>query len=39
MKVAKEETVGPLAPLFRFETDEEGIQMANETEFGLSSNA
>ena len=37
MKVAKEETFGPLAPLFRFETDEEGIQMANDTEFGLAS--
>ena len=36
MKVAKEETFGPLAPLFRFETDEEGIQMANDTEFGLA---
>jgi succinate-semialdehyde dehydrogenase/glutarate-semialdehyde dehydrogenase len=37
MKVAKEETFGPLAPLFRFESDEEGIQMANDTEFGLAS--
>ncbi len=37
MKVAKEETFGPLAPLFRFETDEEAIQMANDTEFGLAS--
>ena len=37
MKVAKEETFGPLAPLFRFETDEDGIQMANDTEFGLAS--
>jgi succinate-semialdehyde dehydrogenase / glutarate-semialdehyde dehydrogenase len=37
MKVAKEETFGPLAPLFRFETDDEGIQMANDTEFGLAS--
>ena len=37
MKVAKEETFGPLAPLFRFETDEEGIEMANDTEFGLAS--
>ena len=37
MKVAKEETFGPLAPLFRFETDEEGLQMANDTEFGLAS--
>jgi succinate-semialdehyde dehydrogenase/glutarate-semialdehyde dehydrogenase len=37
MKVAKEETFGPLAPLFRFETDEQAIQMANDTEFGLAS--
>ncbi len=37
MKVAREETFGPLAPLFRFESDEEGIRMANETEFGLAS--
>src|ERR1700730_16319108 len=37
MKVAREETFGPLAPLFRFETDEQAIQMANDTEFGLAS--
>ncbi|WP_035055893.1 NADP-dependent succinate-semialdehyde dehydrogenase [Andreprevotia chitinilytica] len=37
MKVAKEETFGPLAPLFRFKTDEEVIAMANDTEFGLAS--
>jgi succinate-semialdehyde dehydrogenase / glutarate-semialdehyde dehydrogenase len=37
MKVAREETFGPLAPLFRFETDEEAIQFANDTEFGLAS--
>jgi succinate-semialdehyde dehydrogenase/glutarate-semialdehyde dehydrogenase len=37
MKVAREETFGPLAPLFRFETDEEGVAMANDTEFGLAS--
>jgi succinate-semialdehyde dehydrogenase/glutarate-semialdehyde dehydrogenase len=37
VKVAKEETFGPRAPLFRFETDEEGLQMANDTEFGLAS--
>src|SRR5699024_3536156 len=36
MKVAKEETFGPLAPLFRFHTDEEVISMANDTEFGLA---
>jgi succinate-semialdehyde dehydrogenase/glutarate-semialdehyde dehydrogenase len=37
MKVAREETFGPLAPLFRFKTDDEAIQMANDTEFGLAS--
>lgn len=37
MLVAKEETFGPLAPLFKFETEEEVIQMANDTEFGLAS--
>ncbi len=36
MKVAKEETFGPLAPIFRFETEEEAIKLANETEFGLA---
>jgi len=37
MKVAKEETFGPLAPVFKFSTEEEAIQMANDTEFGLAS--
>lgn len=36
MKVAKEETFGPLAPLFRFKTEEEVIAMANDTEYGLA---
>jgi len=36
MKVTKEETFGPLAPLFRFKTEEEAVQMANDTEFGLA---
>ena len=36
MTVAREETFGPLAPLFRFETEEEAIEMANNTEFGLA---
>jgi acyl-CoA reductase-like NAD-dependent aldehyde dehydrogenase len=35
--VAREETFGPLAPLFRFETDNEALQLANDTEFGLAS--
>jgi succinate-semialdehyde dehydrogenase/glutarate-semialdehyde dehydrogenase len=37
MKVAREETFGPLAPLFRFESEAEAIAMANDTEFGLAS--
>ena len=37
MAVSKEETFGPLAPLFRFKTEEEVIGMANDTEFGLAS--
>tara|TARA_A100001037_G_C15118951_1_gene622851 strand:+ start:549 stop:2078 length:1530 start_codon:yes stop_codon:yes gene_type:complete len=36
MKVAKEETFGPVAPIFRFSTDSEAIKMANDTEFGLA---
>lgn len=36
MRVAKEETFGPVAPLFRFKTDAEAIAMANDTEFGLA---
>lgn len=37
MLVAKEETFGPLAPIFKFETEEEVIAYANDTEFGLAS--
>ena len=37
MKVAQEETFGPLAPLFKFESDDEVIAMANDTIFGLAS--
>ncbi len=37
MLVAREETFGPVAPLFRFKTEEEAIRMANNTEFGLAS--
>ena len=37
MLVAREETFGPLAPLFRFETEDEVVSMANDTEFGLAS--
>jgi succinate-semialdehyde dehydrogenase/glutarate-semialdehyde dehydrogenase len=36
MRVATEETFGPLAPLFRFKTDDEVLVMANDTEFGLA---
>ncbi|WP_059412106.1 NADP-dependent succinate-semialdehyde dehydrogenase [Cupriavidus basilensis] len=37
MLVAREETFGPLAPLFRFETEDEVVALANDTEFGLAS--
>ncbi|MEZ5925810.1 MAG: NAD-dependent succinate-semialdehyde dehydrogenase [Hyphomicrobiaceae bacterium] len=37
MKISVEETFGPVAPLFRFKTDEEVIGLANATEFGLAS--
>lgn len=36
MAVAREETFGPIAPLFRFEREEEAFAMANATEFGLA---
>jgi len=36
MRVAKEEIFGPLAPIFRFDTEEQAIQMANDTEYGLA---
>lgn len=37
MLCAREKTFGPLAPVFRFSTDEEAIRAANDTEFGLAS--
>jgi succinate-semialdehyde dehydrogenase / glutarate-semialdehyde dehydrogenase len=36
MVITKEETFGPVAPLYRFKTDGEAIKMANDTEFGLA---
>ena len=37
MRCAREETFGPVAPVFRFETEAEAIALANATEFGLAS--
>ena len=37
MRVAREETFGPVAPVFRFHTEAQGVAMANDTEFGLAS--
>ena len=36
MRVFREEIFGPVAPIFRFKTEEEAIAMANDTEFGLA---
>ncbi len=36
MKVTREETFGPVAPLYRFESEEQALEMANDTEFGLA---
>ena len=36
MRIAREETFGPLAPIIKFEMDDEAIALANETEFGLA---
>lgn len=36
MQICKEETFGPVAPVVRFETEEEAIRLANDTEFGLA---
>ena len=35
--ITKEETFGPVAPLYRFKSEDEAIKMANDTEFGLAS--
>jgi succinate-semialdehyde dehydrogenase/glutarate-semialdehyde dehydrogenase len=37
MLIFREETFGPVAPVFRFSTDEDAIRLANDTEFGLAS--
>jgi hypothetical protein len=36
MAITKEETFNPVAPLYRFKTDDEAVKMANDTEFGLA---
>ncbi len=36
MLIAREETFGPVAPLFRFNSEAQAIQMANDTEYGLA---
>ena len=36
MVITREETFGPVAPLYRFKTEEEAVKMANDTEFGLA---
>ncbi len=36
MQVSREETFGPVAPLYRFKTDEQAVAMGNDTEFGLA---
>ncbi len=36
MKFFRDETFGPLAPLFKFKTDEEAVKLANDTEYGLA---
>jgi len=36
MRMAREEIFGPVAPLFKFETEDEAIRMANDTEYGLA---
>lgn len=37
MKIAREETFGPVAPLFRFSTEDQAVAMSNDTPFGLAS--
>jgi succinate-semialdehyde dehydrogenase/glutarate-semialdehyde dehydrogenase len=37
MQIAREEVFGPVAPIFRFSTEQEAIQMANDTDYGLAS--
>jgi len=36
MQLSREETFGPVAPLFRFKTEQEAVRLANDTEYGLA---
>ena len=36
MAVSREETFGPLAPVYRFDSEAEAVALANDTEFGLA---
>ena len=36
MRISKEETFGPVAPLFRFKNEADAVALANDTEFGLA---
>src|SRR5204862_3575921 len=39
MRLSREETFGPVAPLFKVDTDDDAVRLANDTEFGLAAYA